>query len=108
MFAAAVDLGINRLRVGLSANLESPVDYFPKFVEAFKNKPRGERPQWETINDDDDPNHINPSGFQFSSLDFKIEGEVLPLKELLKARGEELFIDICFVDFSNNLTDIHA
>lgn len=99
VFAVAADLGINRLRIAVPPNLESRVDEFSRMFDSQKNKPELGRPQWDAVNDDDDPYHIDPSGFQFSLLDFRIQGEVLPLKKLLMARGEDLFLNFCFTSF---------
>lgn len=93
------ELGINRVRVELKSGAENPVDYWSKFVageigyKAFKGH------FYEKINDDPDPNVLNPAGIQFSHLDYQIEKMVLPIKRRVEANGEKLFINLNYVDF---------
>jgi hypothetical protein len=45
---------------------------------------------------------VNLSGFQFAGVDHQVETVVLPLKRALEARGEQLHINLCYVDFQSN------
>ena len=54
---------------------------------------------YEKINDNADPARADPAGFQFSRIDFQVENYLLPLQRRLAARGERLFINLCYVDF---------
>ena len=45
------------------------------------------------------PSVANPAGFQFSRIDYQVENILLPLQRRLAARGERLFINLCYVDF---------
>jgi len=61
--------------------------------------------RYTKINDNDDPRVINWAGFQFSSLDWKIENLVIPLKRLFEQRGMKLFINLCYVAFTGQIRD---
>jgi hypothetical protein len=90
---AANDLGINRLRLEIVAGAENPVDY----TVSQATTPRCAR--WLTVNDNDNPNVINPAGFHFSALDSSVVRVVLPMKQRLEARGERLFVNLNYVAF---------
>ncbi len=95
----ASDLGINRLRVELWCGAENPVDYFSQYLNGqLKNDEHA--PYWtQVVLDDQDSNHINWNGFQFSRLDHQIDNVVLPLKQRLAMRGENLFVNVNYVCF---------
>ena len=58
--------------------------------------------RYENINDNDDPNVLNESGFQFAELDYRVEKILLPIKRLVEANGEKLFVNLCYVDFGKH------
>ena len=59
------------------------------------------RDHWyEIINDNSDPDSINPSGYQFAELDHTVENVILPLKQRLEANNESLFVNLNVVDFT--------
>lgn len=94
---AAFEVGINRIRLGLRAGFENPVDYWPLY------RPAGQLTfnQWEitwfqVVNDNADPFVINPAGFNFGYLDYTIEQLILPLRQRLQSRGEDLWVSISY------------
>lgn len=98
LFDQAVnDLGINRLRVEVYAGVENPVDWFVSEVDGESQTARCNH--WNTVNDNDDPNVIDPAGFHFSQVDSEIVKVALPLKQRLEARGEHLFVNLEYVAF---------
>ena len=95
---AANELGINRLRLELRAGAENSRDFFGELA-------RGEIPRstfignwYRAVNDNSDPNTIDPDGFHFSELDARIDRVVLPLRRELQARGEQLFVLLTYLD----------
>lgn len=89
---AAVDLGINRVRLPLRTGAENPVDGWAEF-EAGRWDFDDYKTMWYTaVNDDSDPNHINPAGFHFSETKYHVDWVVQPLKQKLEARGEKLYV----------------
>jgi hypothetical protein len=98
----AADLGINRLRVELKSGAENPVDYFSRYLSGGLNYAGWKERYFDIVNDNADPNRMDPKGFQFSELDHTIETVVLPYKRILEQRGEKLVININYVDFGDS------
>jgi hypothetical protein len=89
------DLGITRLRVELRSGAESTAG-------------GGTYP---IVNDNADPNVIDPKGFDFSVLDKQIDKIVLPMKKRVEANGEKLFFNLNYVSFLDKVTvtpSLHA
>lgn len=100
LFDQAVnDLGINRLRLELRSGLENTVDYSERYTNGQINFNDWKVRRYEIINDNNDPQVINPNGFKFFELDFNIENVVIPFRQLLAARGEKLYLNLNYVDF---------
>lgn len=103
LFDLAVnDLGINRIRLEIKSGTENPVDYFAQWRAGQITEDQYNTHRYEIINDDSDPNHINPAGFKFSFLDNTINSVVLPIKQRVAARGERLWINVNYVDFGTS------
>jgi hypothetical protein len=103
---AVNDLGINRLRLPINSGTENPVDYFGQYMEGKVDYSVWKHNWYKIVNDNSDPYLINPNGFQFSALDLEIDDIVLPMKRLLEAKGEHLFLNAIYVDFDTS-SDIH-
>jgi hypothetical protein len=102
---AVNDLGITRLRVEIWAGHENPIDYWTQFVNGTINETQYvHTPGYSKIkiNDNADPNSINSSGFQFSFLDHQVDTFVTPMKSLIEANGESIYINVCYVDFGTS------
>lgn len=98
--SAVNDLGITRVRLEMRSGIENPTDYF---TDSGAKSMRSYRSKWyEVINDNDDPFLINPDGFKFAEIDKSIDEVVVPLRELLLERGEQLYINLIVVDFKEN------
>lgn len=95
------DLGINRVRLELRSGVENPVDYFAAFVSGQIGYDQMEAHFYDKVNDNADPSVASAQGFQFTGLDFDVETEVLPIKQRLEAKGEKLFLSLCYVDFNS-------
>ncbi len=92
-------LGVNRLRLEIKSGAENPVDYWIPYVNGTIGYLERKRHRFEKINDNSDPNVADPDGFQWEELDWKIEKIVLPMRDLLAAKGENLYINLCYGDF---------
>lgn len=99
---AVNDLGLNRIRLELRSGLENPVDYTARYLNGQINFDDWKARFYEIINDNNDPQVINPNGFQFSELDYNIENIVIPMRQRLAARGEKLYLNLCNVDFKSS------
>ena len=94
---AVNDLGLTRLRLEVRAGAENPTDYYRLRRLGLATDWRCQR--WETVNDNDDPNTINPAGFHFSEVDTAMTTVVMPMRQRLEARGARLFLTLNYVAF---------
>jgi hypothetical protein len=108
-----VDAGVNRVRLEVFAGSENTVDYYAAW-QATLGGVQTEDPipgssvqadaylanMYRTVNDNSDPNSINPAGFQFSRVDTAVNRTVNPMRAKLAARGEHLYVNLCYVAFN--------
>lgn len=96
---AVNEIGLNRVRLEIRSGAEHPsfkaIDFITQEIDYETWKSR----RYEVINDNDDPFLINWDGFDFSELNWQIENNLTPLRELLEARGEALIVNLCYVSF---------
>jgi hypothetical protein len=102
--ALADEAGINRIRLQVRSGTENPVDYWARFMKGEITYQELRAHFYEKLNDNDDPDRGEPTRFQFSHIDFQVENILLPLQRRLAARGERLFINLCYVDFRAGLS----
>ncbi|MGH7524901.1 MAG: hypothetical protein ACREK8_11380, partial [Gemmatimonadales bacterium] len=98
MDLAGNDLGINRLRVEVTSGAENPAD---NFTLSLAGQVNWSTVRYQAINDNNDPNVINPAGFHFSQVDLEYTSIVLPLRQRLEARGEHLYLNLNYVSFNH-------
>ncbi|HEX6125577.1 MAG TPA: glycoside hydrolase family 30 beta sandwich domain-containing protein [Pyrinomonadaceae bacterium] len=96
---AANDLGVNRIRVELVSSVENPTDYYAQWRAGQITTSQYLAKRYEIVNDNADPNVVNVGGFKWSSLNEVFDDLVIPLRQRLQARGETLWVSICYVDF---------
>ncbi len=99
MEKAVKDLGINRIRLEIRTSAESNTDDVKRYLSGAFDYDEWTKYRYEMVNDNDDPHVINWDGFNFTELDWHIEETILPMREKLQARGERLFINLCYVSF---------
>ncbi len=103
---AVNDLGINRVRLELYPGSENPVDYGAKFLNGeISEKEYIHNPgyAYQIVNDNNDSETINSSGFHFSFLDHIIDNIVIPLKHNLETKGERLYINLSLYEGGNSI-----
>jgi len=97
---AVNELGINRVRVNVRSGHENPVDYYAQAILAHNTTTSGwNANRYNSINDNNDPRVANLAGFQFTEIDHKVEQILNPMRALLQARGEQLYVNLNYVDF---------
>ncbi|MGH8528065.1 MAG: hypothetical protein ACREXY_28755, partial [Gammaproteobacteria bacterium] len=92
------ELGINRVRIEVRAGHENPVDFYTQF-KVHRDENIYYRVVNESVNDNNDPRVANLAGFHFTELDHKEETILGPMRALLAARGERLYVNLTYVDF---------
>ena len=98
-------LGINRLRVEVKSGAENPVDTWAEEQSGALAAADWRCQRYATINDNADPMVINPAGFHFSELDATMNRLVLPMKALMDARGEHLYLNVDYVAFARQCSN---
>lgn len=93
------DVGINAVRIEIWSGLENPVDYWIGHYQGRLSYTEYKTLRYEKVNDNEDPYTANLAGFQFSKFDHRMESMVLPIKRALEARGEKMYVNVCYVDF---------
>jgi len=91
-------VGINSVRLEVKSGIEDTYDAFAQYkIDRNRDALKAER--YTPVNDNNDPFVINPNGFQWTQLDETVEKLVLPMKALVEANGEQLYINLNYVDF---------
>jgi hypothetical protein len=98
-------VGINRLRLEVRAGSENTRDYWNEYITEQVSYEDWRANRYANVNDNDDPDDLNMAGFYFSELDDKINNAVLPMKEYMESKGEKLYISLCYVAFTEQITD---
>ena len=102
---AVSDVGIDRVRLEIRSGAENQNGAWKKFVAGQISYQDWRPLRYTTVNDNDDANVINWAGFDFSELDENIDRVLLPLKSRIEQRGERLFINLCYVAFTDQITN---
>lgn len=103
----AHDLGINRLRIEVRAGVENSTDWFARYQAGQITDAEWRNRRYETVNDNSSPLSANPAGFHFSELDRNVEQVLLPLRQRVAARGEQLVVSLCYVAFTTASGYVH-
>ncbi len=93
---AANEVGINRIRVGLRNGFENPTDYFVPFRAGQLTFNQWKVYWFQVVNDNNDPMVMNPAGFNWGYLDYTMDELVVPLRQRLAARGENLWLNLSY------------
>lgn len=96
---AVNELGITRLRLSAQSGTESPADTWLDFRAGRMNYPTWRRTWFVSTNDNADPRVADPAGFQWGYFDNKLDAAVMPIRNLLAQRGEQLYVNLNYVDF---------
>ena len=105
---AANEIGVNRIRLGLRNGYENPVDYFTQFKSGLLTFNDWKTHWFQVVNDNADPFVINPAGFNWGYLDYTIEQLVLPLKQRLLARGDNLWLNMSYTGANSGILHRNA
>lgn len=95
------DVGLNRVKLPLRSGYEDSTDHFARYMRGEITFDEWKYTWFRPVNDDADPRHADPGGFQWSFLDHLVETQVLPMKERLQARGDDLWINVVYVGGRN-------
>ena len=98
------EVGINRIRLPVRSGSEHDSDAWSRYQNGEIPYEAWRASRYATVNDNDDPHVLDPAGFHFSELDDAVVRFVLPLKRLLEARGERLYVGFLYVAFTKQIS----
>lgn len=104
LIAKAVDIGVDGVRLEITSGVENDADYYALWWAGTIDTATHNAHWYDPINDNADPNVIDPSKFHWTLLDDQMEF-VLELKAALAAVGKKLWISLCVVDFQDSTFD---
>lgn len=102
---AVDELGIDRVRLGIQSGVENPEDWYSEWLAHTVTDSAYRCNRYNSINDNDDPFTLNPAGFQFAQVDHQVDETVVPLRQRLQARGENLFVVLTYLAFTRGNCD---
>jgi hypothetical protein len=97
---AVRDLGINRVRIDVRSGMENTRDWYGEFRAGRIDMTQWRCQRYAPVNDNDDARVPRDGGFFFSELDVRVEDVLLPMRALLRERGDSLLVNLAFVAFS--------
>lgn len=97
------EVGITRLRLESYSGAENTNHAFEKLLNGQIDGNAWRALRYPTVNDDDDPNHINPAGFDFADLDWRIDNFLLPLQEIAAKSGRRYEVNFTYVAFTQQI-----
>jgi len=98
------EAGINRVRLEVRSGAENSIDYFALYQSGQVDYATWRANRYATVNDNSDPDLINPAGYHFTELDRNVQTTILPLRELATAKGEALYVNLNYVAFTSQVT----
>lgn len=98
------DIGVTRVRLETFAGAENPANAMRAFLAHQTDMEAWKAARYVTVNDNDDPFTLDPAGFDFFDLDYRVDHTVLPMLERARARGERLAITFTYVAFTKQVT----
>lgn len=98
------DLGITRVRLEIRSGVENDNDNWSDYQAGIIEYSIWRSRRYATVNDNSDPCDINSAGFHFSEMDYQIDHIVTPMRQLMEARGEKLYVNINYVAFTSQIT----
>lgn len=101
----AAEMGLNRVRLEVRSGVENTQPYWLQYRQGLLNNQAWRCYRYSTVNDNSNPLAVNPSGFHFDEMDTAVDSIVLPLKQKLNARGQQLLINVNYVSFTSQMTE---
>ena len=96
-------IGISRVRLETFSGAENTDQSFEKFRSGEIDMQGWRDRRYTTVNDDADPFHIKPAGFDWANLDWRIDNHLLPILAAGKKHGEKIDISFCYVAFTKQI-----
>lgn len=98
------ELGINRLTSALRSGVEATKDAHVEYAAGAMPMSAYRQTWYSPENDNGDPMVTDTSKFFWSFFDGPVENAIIPVRERLQARGEQLYWVLLYVDFLHGRT----
>ena len=97
-------MGATRIRLEVRSGAENNRDIYTEYKNGLLPYSTYKCLRYSTVNDNNNPNQINTTGFHFSFLDEQVDKAVIPLKKKLESLGKKLYINLNYVAFTQQMT----
>ena len=104
----ADSVGINAVRLEIPSGMENRANRWTRFRAGDLSYREWQTTRFEKVNDNDDPAVADTTGFLFDGFDHRVEHMLLPLKRAVEARGEKLYVNVNYVDFKWNASNVQG
>ena len=104
----ADSVGINAVRLEIPSGMENRTNRWARFRAGELSYREWQTTRFEKVNDNDDPAIADTTGFLFDGFDHRVEHMLLPLKQAVEARGEKLYVNVNYVDFKWNASNVQG
>ena len=101
-------VGINAVRLEIPSGMENRTNRWARFRAGELSYREWQTTRFEKVNDNDDPAVADTTGFLFDGFDHRVEHMLLPLKRAVEARGEKLYVNVNYVDFKWNASNVQG
>ncbi|MHC4558587.1 MAG: hypothetical protein ACYS80_14940 [Planctomycetota bacterium] len=98
------EIGIDRVRLEIRSGVENENPNWSNYQTGIIDYPTWRSRRYATVNDNSDPCSINWAGFHFSEIDHQVDTIITPLRKLLEAKGEKLYVNLNYVAFTGQIT----
>jgi hypothetical protein len=103
LFDKAVDFGLTRLRLEAKSAIEHTRDIAAEYAAGRISREEERCARYSTVNDNNDPNVLNPRGFIWTKFDREVREAVVPMARRLESRGEKLWLNVQYTAFTDML-----
>ena len=104
----ADSIGINAVRLEIPSGMENRTNRWVRFRAGELSYREWQTTRFEKVNDNADPAIADTTGFLFDGFDHRVEHMLLPLKRAVEARGEKLYVNVNYVDFKWNASNVQG
>jgi len=105
LFDLAVDdLGLNRVQLTVRSGAENATDHWTQYKDGVIDHDTWRAFRYATVDDNGDPFVLDPAGFHFGELDKMVVNIIEPWRARLAANGEQLFVNLTYVAFTDQIT----
>jgi hypothetical protein len=100
---AVDELGMDRVRLEIQASAENTTSVWAQYESGAIPYEQYRCRRYTVVNDDSNPNTINPAGFHWERLDDQIDLIIVPMRNYLASKGRALWVNLAYVAFTSQI-----